>query len=33
MTRTSCIATHTRDHLDCALEAFAQMGRELGLIS
>jgi 8-amino-7-oxononanoate synthase len=33
MIRTSCIATHTRDHLDCALEAFAQMGRELGLIS
>ncbi|HKA14967.1 MAG TPA: aminotransferase class I/II-fold pyridoxal phosphate-dependent enzyme [Myxococcota bacterium] len=33
MIRTSCIATHTREHLDLALEAFAQMGRELGLIS
>jgi len=33
MIRTSCIATHTRDHLDRALEAFAQMGRELGLVS
>ena len=32
MIRTSCIATHTREHLDRALEAFAQMGRELGLI-
>jgi 8-amino-7-oxononanoate synthase len=33
MIRTSCIATHTRDHLDRALEAFATMGREIGLIS
>jgi 8-amino-7-oxononanoate synthase len=33
MIRTSCIATHTREHLDRALEALAQMGRELGLIS
>jgi 8-amino-7-oxononanoate synthase len=32
MIRTSCIATHTRDHLDRALEAFAQMGRELTLV-
>jgi len=32
MIRTSCIATHTREHLDRALEALAQMGRELGLI-
>jgi 8-amino-7-oxononanoate synthase len=32
MIRTSVIATHTRDHLDRALEAFAQMGRETGLI-
>ena len=32
MIRTSCIATHTHEHLDRALEAFAQMGRELGLI-
>jgi 8-amino-7-oxononanoate synthase len=32
MIRTSCIATHTHEHLDRALEAFAQMGRDLGLI-
>jgi len=32
MIRTSCIATHTREHLDRALDALAQMGRELGLI-
>jgi 8-amino-7-oxononanoate synthase len=33
MIRTSCVATHTREHLDRALEAIATMGRELGLIS
>jgi 8-amino-7-oxononanoate synthase len=32
MIRTSCIATHTREHLDRALDALAQMGRELGLV-
>jgi 8-amino-7-oxononanoate synthase len=32
MIRTSCIATHTREHLDRALDALAQMGRELGLL-
>ena len=32
MIRTSYMATHTRDHLDRALEAFAKVGRELGLI-
>jgi 8-amino-7-oxononanoate synthase len=32
MIRTSCIATHTREHLDRALDAVHQMGRELGLI-
>jgi len=32
MIRTSCIATHTREHLDRALEALEQMGRELALI-
>ena len=31
MIRTSCIATHTREHLDRALDALEQMGRELGL--
>ncbi len=30
--RTSYMATHTRDHLDRALEAFAKVGRELGVI-
>jgi 8-amino-7-oxononanoate synthase len=32
MIRTSYMATHTRDHLDEALEAFAKVGRELGVI-
>ena len=32
MIRTSCVATHTREHLDRALEALEQMGRELALI-
>ncbi len=32
MMRTSYMATHTREHLDRALEAFAKVGRELGLI-
>jgi 8-amino-7-oxononanoate synthase len=33
MIRTSYMATHTRDHLDRALEAIAKVGRELGVIS
>jgi 7-keto-8-aminopelargonate synthetase-like enzyme len=32
MIRTSYMATHTREHLDRALEAFATVGREMGLI-
>lgn len=32
MIRTSYMATHTRDHLDRALEAIAKVGRELGVI-
>ncbi len=32
MIRTSYMATHTRDQLDQALEAFAKVGRELGVI-
>ena len=32
MIRTSYMATHTRDHLDFALTAFATVGRELGVI-
>lgn len=32
MMRTSYMATHTRDHLDRALEAFRTVGRELGVI-
>jgi 7-keto-8-aminopelargonate synthetase-like enzyme len=32
MIRTSYMATHTRDQLDRALEAFASVGRELGVI-
>jgi len=32
MIRTSYMATHTRDHLDRALEAVARVGRELGVI-
>ena len=33
MMRTSYMATHTRDHLDRALEAFRKVGREIGVIS
>ncbi|MGH0036235.1 MAG: aminotransferase class I/II-fold pyridoxal phosphate-dependent enzyme [Myxococcota bacterium] len=32
MIRTSYMATHQREHLDRALEAFAKIGRELGVI-
>jgi 8-amino-7-oxononanoate synthase len=32
MIRTSYMATHTREHLDRALEAIAKVGRELGVI-
>jgi 7-keto-8-aminopelargonate synthetase-like enzyme len=31
--RTSCMATHTKDHLDKVLETFATVGRKLDLIS
>lgn len=31
--RTSYMATHTRDHLDGALDVFRKVGRELGVIS
>ena len=33
MIRTSYMATHTREHLDRALDAITKVGRELGLIS
>jgi len=33
MLRTSFMATHTREHLTRALEAFAKVGREVGVIS
>jgi 8-amino-7-oxononanoate synthase len=33
MIRTSYMATHTREHLDRALEAFRLIGREMGVIS
>jgi 8-amino-7-oxononanoate synthase len=33
MMRTSYMATHTRDHLDRALEVFRKVGREMGIIS
>jgi len=33
MMRTSYMATHTAEHLDIALEAFAAIGREMGIIS
>jgi len=33
MIRTSYMATHTREHLDRALEVFAEVGREMGVIS
>ena len=32
MMRTSYMATHTREHLDLALAAFAKVGREMGVI-
>jgi 8-amino-7-oxononanoate synthase len=32
MIRTSYMATHTRDHLDFALAAFARVGRAMGII-
>ena len=32
MLRTSYMATHTHEHLDRALQAFAAVGREMGLI-
>jgi 8-amino-7-oxononanoate synthase len=32
MMRTSYMATHTREHLDRALEVFAAVGREMGVI-
>ena len=32
MIRTSFMATHTRDHLDRALEIFRKVGREMGVI-
>jgi len=31
--RTSYMATHTRDHLDSALDVFRKVGRELGIIA
>jgi 8-amino-7-oxononanoate synthase len=31
--RTSYMATHTRDHLDRALDAFRKVGREMGVIA
>jgi len=30
--RTSYMATHTREHLDSALESFRKVGREMGII-
>lgn len=33
MLRTSYMATHTRGHLDRALEAFARVGRQMGVIA
>jgi 7-keto-8-aminopelargonate synthetase-like enzyme len=33
MIRTSFMASHTREHLDQALTAFAKVGREFGIIS
>jgi 7-keto-8-aminopelargonate synthetase-like enzyme len=33
MIRTSYMATHTREHLDRALQAIAEVGREMGVIS
>ena len=31
--RTSFMATHTREHLERALAAFAKVGREVGLVA
>jgi hypothetical protein len=33
MIRTSYMATHTRAHLDHALDALEKVGRELGVLS
>lgn len=33
MIRTSYMATHTREHLDLALQAVAKVGREMGIVS
>ena len=33
MMRTSYMATHTREHLENALTAFATVGREMGIIA
>ncbi len=33
MMRTSYMATHTMEQLECALEAFAAVGREMGIIA
>ena len=33
MIRTSYMATHTREHLDASLEAFAKVGRDMGIIA
>jgi glycine C-acetyltransferase len=33
MIRTSYMATHTREHLDRALDALARVGREMGVIA
>jgi len=33
MLRTSCMATHTPEHIERALEKFATVGRKQGLIS
>jgi 7-keto-8-aminopelargonate synthetase-like enzyme len=33
MIRTSYMATHSRDHLDRALESFRKVGREMGVVS
>ena len=32
MMRTSYMATHTMEHMEIALEAFAAVGREMGII-
>ena len=32
MIRTSCMATHTAEHMERALDAFERVGREAGLI-